>query len=105
MSKHGRREPDPFHDLREWQDHRYDPGYFLGGRIHPILKGRRPNPYGYVLLIGGLVSVFLLGGAVRSGQTWMILSTGVGSIISIAAGVALIRGRQKLKGKHSDERR
>ena len=37
----------------EWQDHRYDPGSFLGGRIHPILLAPRPNKFGYLLVILG----------------------------------------------------
>jgi hypothetical protein len=98
MSKH-HKDPDPFHDIREWQDHRYDPGYFLGGRIHPILKGSRPNRYGYVLIVSGLISIFLLGAAVRAGQLWMILSTGVGGFVSIVAGLRLLRKGKKSAAK------
>ena len=68
MSKGRRREADPFADIRELQDHRFDPGHFTGGRIDPLLKARRPNPYGYVLLVGGFISIFLLAGAIRSGR-------------------------------------
>ena len=51
---------DPIRRLMEWQDHRYDPGYFLGGRIHPILLAPRPNKFGYLLIISGSVySCFL----------------------------------------------
>ena len=35
---------DPFADYIEWTEHRFDPGYYLGGRIPPHLKkavGRR----------------------------------------------------------------
>ena len=28
----------PFADQLEWQDHRYDPGYFLGGTLRPELR-------------------------------------------------------------------
>jgi hypothetical protein len=49
---------DPIGRLMEWQDHRYDVGYYLGGRIHPILLGRRPNKFGYLLIIQG--SAYLL---------------------------------------------
>jgi hypothetical protein len=96
MSKHRRRDPDPFHDIREWQDHRYDPGYFLGGHIHPVLKtGRRPNPYGYVLIGSGLLSIFFFGGALRTGELWQVLVMGSGGFISVAAGFALLRKRKK----------
>lgn len=50
MKKHATEDDDPFRNLNEWQDHRYDPGYFTGGKIHPLLKARRPNKYGYVLI-------------------------------------------------------
>jgi hypothetical protein len=56
--------PDPAPEYTEWIAHRYDPGYYLGGRIHPLLKRRRdasgnyrPNPYGYLLIFGGLTTV------------------------------------------------
>jgi hypothetical protein len=59
---------DPAPEYTEWIAHRYDPGYYLGGRIHPLLRRRRdasgkyrPNPYGYLLIFGGLTTV--LGGA------------------------------------------
>jgi hypothetical protein len=54
MKKHAAEDNDPFRDLKEWQDHRYDPGYFTGGNIHPLLKAKRPNKYGYVLILSGL---------------------------------------------------
>jgi hypothetical protein len=100
MSKGRKREEDPFADIREWQDHRLDPGHFTGGRIHPVLKARRPNRYGYVFLIGGLISIFFLGGLVRSGQTWMILGTALGATLNIAVGLTLLR-----KGSANKERK
>jgi len=90
MSKRGR-ERDPLADIREWQDHRLDPGHFTGGNVHPVLRSRRPNRYGYVLLVGGFISVFALGGLIRSGQTWLAGGTLLGAIVGIAAGLSLIR--------------
>jgi hypothetical protein len=40
-----------------WQDHRYDFGYFMGGRIHPVLLAPRPNKLGYLLIISGLANL------------------------------------------------
>jgi len=37
----------------------YDPGYFTGGNIHPLLKAKRPNKYGYVLISSGLGFLFV----------------------------------------------
>ncbi len=49
--------------LREWnevQDHRYDPGYWLGGRIHPFWRrfggtGKSAS-FGFELIVVGLCS-------------------------------------------------
>jgi hypothetical protein len=44
-----------------------------------------------MLLVGGLIAVFGMGGAVRSGQYWLIFMTGVGAILGIWVGLALLR--------------
>jgi hypothetical protein len=31
-------ERDPIADYKEWSDHRYDPGYFTGGRLPPGVR-------------------------------------------------------------------
>lgn len=88
MKKHATEDDDPFHDLKEWQDHRYDPGYFTGGKIHPLLTARRPNKYGYVLIFTALgLLVFAFYGR------WYeaILQVAVGLLL-IAAGVKLAKG-------------
>jgi hypothetical protein len=63
---------DPFERIREWQDHRYDPGYFTGGRISPFLTGPRPNRYGWVLIITGLfpAAMFLFTGKMSDALWW-----------------------------------
>jgi hypothetical protein len=91
MSERHKGQGDPFADIKEWQDHRLDPGHFTGGNVHPVLKSKRANKYGYLLLIGGLVGVFTLGGLIRSGQTWLIGATALWAVVGIAAGTALIR--------------
>jgi hypothetical protein len=30
--------PDPAPDLTEWNQHRYDPGYYLGGKLPPLVR-------------------------------------------------------------------
>lgn len=52
--KHQAKDKGPLGDLKEWQEHRYDVGHFMGGNIHPLLKAARPNKYGYLLILGGL---------------------------------------------------
>jgi hypothetical protein len=94
MSKHRGKDRDPFHDIREWQDHRYDPGYFTGGRIHPLYRASRPNRAGYVLLVFGGVSVAMLAIMVARGEEALvgILTVGAFAALQIAAGLRLIRG-------------
>ena len=38
MSDH-RKDDDPIGDYVEWTEHRYDPGYYTGGRIPPGIRG------------------------------------------------------------------
>jgi hypothetical protein len=92
MGKHNSRPPDPFADMREWQDHRYDPGYFLGGRIHPILKAGRPNRYGWVLLVIGAFGFVLIFSLPR-GQNlwWQYVIAAAYFIVYFLAGVKLLR--------------
>jgi hypothetical protein len=33
------KERDPIADYKEWTEHRYDPGYFTGGRLPPGIRG------------------------------------------------------------------
>jgi hypothetical protein len=60
----------------EWQDHRYDPGYYLGGKIHPILAAQRPNKYGYYLVIGSLIMLimaFIMRSSFTEPFSWLIV--------------------------------
>lgn len=77
----------------ELQDRQYDPGYWLGGNVHPVLRARRPNRYGYVLVFAGLVGVGDAVYSVRSNE-WS------GAILAVAfaalffgAGWRLLRPR------------
>lgn len=50
----------PFADQLEWQDHRYDPGYFLGGTLRPELRlslGPRAKRVAAVLAFGSGLGV------------------------------------------------
>jgi hypothetical protein len=90
MSKRRKDQGDPLAEIKEWQDHRLDPGHFTGGNVHPVVKSRSAR-YGYLILLGGLVGVFTLGGLMRSGQTWLIGATALWAVVGIVAGTALIR--------------
>jgi hypothetical protein len=93
---------DPFADWREAQDHRYDPGYWLGGRIDPLIrashKSNRPNKYGWVLLVSGFFTVAttvpsLGGGASASDILDSLLFLAFG-VVLIAAGVRMVQPRR-----------
>jgi len=92
MKKYPAEDNDPFRDVKDWQDHRYDPGYFTGGNIHPILKARRPNKYGYVLILSGLLG-FLFSAFFGPDRLWteVILQIAM-ALLLIAAGVKLVKG-------------
>jgi len=55
---------DPIAEYKDWSEHRYDPGYFTGGRLPPtirayqkILKPRDKRVLLVLLMIAGLVAV------------------------------------------------
>jgi hypothetical protein len=56
----------------EWQEKQYVAGYYTGGRIPPIFYGKRPNKFGYLLLLTG--SLTLVGVLVA---VWSTLTTGL----------------------------
>ncbi len=41
----------------EKQSHNLDPGYFTGGRLEPVFLARRPNKWGWTLLVGGFTAL------------------------------------------------
>ncbi len=64
--------------LTEWQDHLYDPGYFTGGNIDPLLTGPRPNKYGYLLIPGGIIMlIFMAITIIKEEHSWPILIAGI----------------------------
>ena len=91
MKKYPAEDNDPFRDVKDWQDHRYDPGYFTGGNIHPLLKARRPNKYGYVLIISGLGFLFVA--FFGRGRLWIEVVLQIAmALLLIAAGANLVKG-------------
>jgi hypothetical protein len=93
MKKYSAEDNDPFRDVKDWQDHRYDPGYFTGGNIHPILKARRPNKYGYVLILSGLGLLFFAFFGQDRFRIEVVLQVAM-ALLMIAAGVKLAKGTE-----------
>ena len=94
---------DPFGRIREWQNHRYDPGYFTGGQIDPLLTSPRPNRYGWVLIITGL----FFGAMIFSTSNWSdaqwwqwLLMLGY-LLLLVSAGVKLLRRGPRSAGHRS----
>ena len=87
---------DPIARLMEWQDHRYDPGYFVGARIHPVLSGRRRNRFGYLLIISGSVCLLITLPAIEvvfstlGGMLVFLVLFGL-SVLQLVAGIKLLR--------------
>jgi hypothetical protein len=92
MKKYPAEDNDPFRDVKDWQDHRYDPGYFTGGNIHPLLKARRPNKYGYVLILSGLGLLFVAFFG-RDRLLEVVLQIAM-ALLLIAAGAKLVKGTE-----------
>jgi hypothetical protein len=93
MKKYPAEDNDPFRDVKDWQDHRYDPGYFTGGNIHPLLKARRPNKYGYVLILSGLGLLFVA--FFDRDRLWIEVVLQVAmALLLTAAGVKLVKGTE-----------
>ena len=81
-----------FAEWREWLDHQYVPGYWLGSRIPPLLRrGDRPNPNGYALLVVAAFNLLVLAViAVLSGSSPPPLGLAVVAL-EVLAGLRLLR--------------
>ena len=95
--------PDPAPDYTEWTQHRYDPGYWLGGRIPPHLKrqsggaGRR-NPYGILLLLSAITTLIYAGSLIDHESSLAIVQAVLMAGVVLLQGVAgfkLLRGRRR----------
>jgi hypothetical protein len=110
-----------FRELREWQDHQYDPGYWTFGRTMPLWRSTgargRPNPFGYVLLLSGaamlafalaLLIHALLATPTRLGADGAaIIFLGVLSAFLLSVGARLLRkrGPSRRRGTAADRPR
>jgi len=102
---------DPIRDYIEWTNHRYDPGYYLGGNVPPILrksslgpKGRRLS--GIALAISGIMSVGSVASYARMASdfpVWeLVFDLAVAGLVVLAAATLL---RSAAKTAHEDSKR
>ena len=99
----GKGRQDPLGNYIEWENHRYDPGHYLGGTIEPHLRKSSLGPRarrlsGIMLLTIGLMGAALTG-VFASEATWVggLLQSGLYSFLFIAAGVAMWRSTRPAK--------
>lgn len=102
MQKHeqDRSNPDSFDSLTEWQDHQYQEGYYVGGRIPPLYQRTGSNKLGYGLIVSGLMFLtFAIAQVVivirdqaldMSFVISMIFLIGLG-VLQLATGIRIIR--------------
>ena len=98
--------PDPIRDYIEWTNHRFDPGYYLGGNLPPTLrkaslgpKGRRLSGIALaisaVLTIGSLAAVYFTPTDIESilprslGMLDLAMSLGIAVLLVWAAAAML----------------
>lgn len=52
---------DYLEKINDWQDHQYDPGYYTGGNIPPVLTDPgRPKLLGWFLIISSLILAIIM---------------------------------------------
>src|SRR5437660_1011797 len=98
-----KRSRDPFEDWREWQDHRYDPGYFLGGRIHPLYKVKRPSPFGWIFLISGAFTLAFGFAALKQQPSYDAIMPGLLGLLMILVGFRMLAKRPGRRSAKKDK--
>ena len=92
------KQKDPVAWAIEHDEHRYDPGYWTGGRTHPILRAGRPNRYGFYLIFGSFLTLgigaFVASSSGDGGLATFLLCVGI-SAVQLVVGWALVRRRSK----------
>ncbi len=90
-------EDDPIARYVEWTEHRYTPGYYLGGRMPPTIRalqggGRAGRMLGSLLIVLGLLDLLFVAalacmGKMGNESAGLIVS----GVLSLMVGVAAFR--------------
>jgi len=83
----------------EDQSHNLDPGYWTGGRLAPILRSRRPNRWGWVLVVTGVFFIGMVIANQSDAAWWQTIWVVSVAGIQIIAGVKLLRRPDKRSSK------
>jgi len=89
-------EPDPFADYIEWAEHRYDPGYYLGGNPPPHLRSGTLGPHARkrAAVLIAIMSFTMFGGsllAFAGNSPWEFTVAAGLTMIGLAAAVRMYR--------------
>ena len=107
VGRHQDNDNDPIERLLEWQDHRYDPGYYTGGNIHPLFTGRRPNKYGYYLIGSGAMTLIVVVLAIKAGAMPLYAALTLAPLLLLVfvAGFKLVRKQEKRDAKAGGQKK
>jgi len=103
INQPGAAHPPAIQRFLEWQEKQYLPGYYPGGRIPPIFYGKRPNKFGYLLLLTGSATLIMVGLALWSaltaatlleGSRPLLITTMIG-LLQLVAGWRLLQERKE----------
>jgi len=98
MVKKSKHPSEYLNDLEEWQEHQYDPGHYVGGRLSPQLKhaamGTQSGKIlGATLFLIGVWSIVAL--ALSTGQGSGFIMGIIFSGIMIATGLSLMLSKKR----------
>ena len=89
-------QPDPIRQYVEWTQHRYDPGYYLGGNAPPHLRKGALGPRGrkFASLLIGVMAILSAGaaaGSLAGGSVFVATSLGLLALLTVAAALRMFR--------------
>lgn len=82
------RDPDgAISRYKEWVDHRYDPGHYLGGRLTPLVSTLQDGKSGAEMYGSALIALSLISILLTAGMAWRDGFHSTGHLGGLAYGV------------------